>query len=149
MLQVDLTNSLNWNRLGLWTLQATQRESGLYNPLPLVSAVAPSPLILVAGFVADAPSRWFTAGWVNPSVSVDPGSTAGGFNLGLLSGHRFPLNRYGLFQFPQFAGVTNYLYTFTPQPYFPQMTIEAWWYDGAVQTDVQQDLAAIKAQLGI
>lgn len=131
-LNVDLTNHLNWNRLGLWQLESERRESGNFTPLVPFSVVSPSPLILAAGFNPDVPAHWFAAAWVTPSVSVDPGSLAQGVGLAIVSSHPVPLNRYALIEFPRFVGVTNYVVTFQPVRYISKFTLEAWWYDGEV-----------------
>jgi hypothetical protein len=132
MLQVDLTNSLNWNRLGTWRLQAEMRESGAFAPILPVSAIAPSRLILAAGFNQAAPAHWQLAAWCTASVSVNPGSTAQGIGLAFLPRQSVRLNGYSLILLPEFAGVTNYVYVFNPVRWLPELTIEAWWYDGDV-----------------
>lgn len=132
MLRVDLTNHLNWNRLGTWFVEGERRESGRFAPPPPVSAVAPSPLILVGGINHEAPSAWTLAGWCQASISCDPGSTASLFGLATLPRQAISLNRFALILQPQFEGVSQYVYTFYPAKWFPNLTIEAWWYDGAV-----------------
>jgi hypothetical protein len=133
MLQVDLTDSLNWNRLGAWRLQAEIRESGAFAPILPVSAIAPSRLILAAGFNDEAPAHWQLAAWCTASVSVNPGSTAQGIGLAFLPRQSVRLNGYSLILLPEFAGVTNYAYVFNPVRWLPSMTLEAWWYDGVIE----------------
>lgn len=142
-LNVDLTDSLNWNRFVNADLTAERRESGAIVPIPPISATAPSPLILVAGQSPTAPANWQLAAWCQPAISVNPGSLAGFMGLGFLPRQAVLLNNYALIQCPQFEGASNYLYKFTPVPWLGALYLEAWWYDGPVTTDVQNGITEL------
>jgi hypothetical protein len=145
--QVDLTESLNWNRLGTWNLTAQLGQDGRYQPIPPVSAVAPSPMILVASESVNARPSWRIGGWVQPAITVNPGSTASFINLGVLPQSVIPLDRYSLVCSPQFQGLFQYAYTFYPANWFRSIKIEAWWYDGPVITDEIAKLDQIISEL--
>lgn len=143
ILKVDLADSLNWNRLGTWNLESSDKRAGRIVPIPPVSAVAPSPLVLAACSAPDIPAHWRLGAWCYPFVSVNPGSTAGFVGLGALPRHAVLLDNYALIKCQQFEGVTNYIYQFQPVRYIAEIVIEAWWYDGTTDTDIQEILRSL------
>lgn len=145
-LNVDVANSLNWNRLGSWNLTSERTEAGRVIPIPPVSASGPSPLILAGGLSPGVPNRWQLAAWCQPAINVNPGSTAIPLGEAVLKRSAVLLNRWSLIQCQQFDGVTQYIYTFTPAPWLGAVYLEAWWYDGPINSDIQDSLIELLAR---
>jgi hypothetical protein len=146
---IDPRNSLNWNRLGRWNLNARPNGKGGFEPIDPVTAAAPSPLILVGASTENIPFRWRWAGRFECLIEVNPGSLTEFFNLARVARRAIPLGNLGLYRFPQYENVSLYYYTFFPGARFSQMYLEAWWYDGEIQTDVQAGIEYLVANIGL
>lgn len=143
---LELDGSLSWNRFFGKTLEATQRDTGGFNPIPKQSAVAQSNIICVGAQSTVAQPYWYTGAWFELGILVSPGSTSP-LVAGMYFGRgRVPLNMLALYQFPAYEP-KPYLCIFSIPRWLSQVYIEGWWYDGPESDTTEQAVASLQTSV--
>jgi hypothetical protein len=144
---LELDDNLSWNRFYGNTLQATQRDTGGFNPIPKQSALCPSNILCVGAQSDVAQPYWYTGAWFELGISMSPGSTSP-LVAGMYFGRgRAPLGNLALYHFPAYQPAP-YIVIWSIPRWLTQVYLEGWWYDGPESDTIEQALGTLQGSVG-
>jgi hypothetical protein len=141
----DFNNNLNWNRLFTESLAVTS-YGDRYTPIQPLVKQSPYNVLLIGTSNPDAAPSWTLGCWLSVQLLVNPSSTANITRLAEIERFAIPVNRYRLVWIPDFAQ-RPFTLKFNFPRWHKQLSLECWWFDDPITTDVQLTLARIEESL--
>ena len=128
-MQLDLSQTIEWNRIGEWVRDATpnpRRRSG-FDPLPTYIMQSTSPIMAIGVRSPTSRDTWWYAGRAYMVVPLNVSFTSD-FNTTDVGYVVCTLDRLTLINFPAYLP-QPYFVRFKPAKWLTSIILEAWRYD--------------------
>lgn len=145
---IELTDSINWNRLYTSALNAElDTYGGVKVPIPPVEFTLNSHAMVIGVLNGNAPLRWRLGAWLQIlAPRINTGSTSAINAPVELMRYTLSLRSRHLIRIPEY-GILPYTVRLEFPKWHSAMLVDAWWYDDTRYDVTQEMLKEINAKL--